>query len=127
MAGSMLAVVGTIYYSGLTEITLWFTSYSLLLPSWFWLILGIIVVLSISIVGFIVEPKFGWTLFSVIIGGFVMVFGYFVYQMFFIGWLFNIQTVAIAEIPINIGQMIVGAMVAIPVAKIVWRAFPHLK
>jgi len=39
--------------------------------------------------------------------------------MLFIGWLFNIQVVAIAEIPVNIGQMIVGAAVALPVTKVI--------
>lgn len=51
-----------------------------------------------------------------------MVLGYFIYQQFFIGQLFNIKAVAIAEIPVNIGQMIVDATVALPIAKIVWRA-----
>jgi hypothetical protein len=61
------------------------------------------------------------------IGGSIMVLGYFVYQMFFIGWLFNIQAVALAEVPINIGQMIVGATISLPTANIVTRIFPHLK
>jgi uncharacterized membrane protein len=127
IAGILLAYVGATHYSGLTEITLGFTSISLLLPSWFWLLLGAVLAFFTALTGFITEPEFGWTIFSVIIGGFVMVFGYFVYQMFFIGWIFNIQAVALAEVPINIGQMIVGATVALPVAKIVQRAFPYLK
>lgn len=56
-----------------------------------------------------------------------MVLGYFIYQQFFIGQLFNIKAVAIAEIPVNIGQMVIGATVALPIAKIVWRALPYLK
>lgn len=114
----MLADVGATHYSGLTEISLGFTSISLLIPSWFWLILG-------AVVAFFTASR--WTIFFVIIGGFIMVFGYFVYQMFFVGWIFNIQAVALAEIPINIGQMIVGATVALPVARIVRHAFPYLK
>jgi len=127
VAGILLAAVGTIYYSGQIELTLGSASFSFLLPAEFWLILSAVVSLSIAAVGFIAEPEFGWTVFSVMIGGFTMVLGYFVYQMFFIGWLFNIQVVAIAEIPVNIGQMIVGATVALPVTKVIWRAFPHLR
>jgi len=56
-----------------------------------------------------------------------MVLGYFLYQLFLIGPLFNIEVVAIVEIPVNIGQMIIGAAVALPIAKIIWRALPYLK
>jgi len=127
VAGVLLASVGAIYYSGQIELTLGFTVFSIFVPAEFWLALGAIITLSIAGVGFVADPEFGWTVFSVISGGFVMVLGYFIYQMFFIGWLFNIQAVALAEIPINIGQLIVGATVALPAAKVVWRAFPYLK
>jgi len=132
VAGILLGAVGMIRYSGQTELTLGgptlgSASFSFLLPAEFWLILSVIVAFFIAAVGFVAEPEFGWTVFSVMIGGFTMVLGYFVYQMFFIGWLFNIQVVAIAEIPVNIGQMIVGATVALPVTKVIWRAFPHLR
>jgi uncharacterized membrane protein len=127
IAGSLLAYVGTLYYSGQIELTLGSTVFSFLLPAEFWLILGGIVAFSIAAVGFVSEPKFGWTVFSVISGGFIMVLGYFIYEMFFIGWLFNIQAVAVAEIPVNVGQMIVGATVALPVAEVVWRAFPYIR
>lgn len=126
IAGSLLAGVGFFYYSGLIELTLGFTSYTFFLPAEFWLFLGLIVAFFTSLAGFVTEPEFGWSVFSVITGGLVMVFGYFIYQMFLIGWLFNIQAVAIAELPINIGQMIIGATLALPVVKIVWRSFPEL-
>ena len=127
IAGSLLAGIGTLYYSGDTELTLAFATFSFLVPAEFWLFLGAAVALSIAAVGFVAEPELGWTVFSMIIGGFVMVLGYFVYQMFLIGWLFNIEVVAIAEIPVNVGQMTIGAVVALPAAKIVWRALPSLK
>jgi len=127
IAGGFLATIGTIYYSGDTELTLGFTTFAFNLPAAFWIFLGAIVALSIAAVGFVAEPELGWTVFSMMIGGFVMVLGYFIYQMFFIGWLFNIEVVALAEIPVNVGQMTIGATVALPVAKIVWRALPHLK
>jgi len=127
IAGGLLASIGPIRYSGETEVTLGFATFSFFLPAEFWLFLGAVVALSIAAVGFVAEPELGWTIFSMMIGGFIMVLGYFIYQMFFIGWLFNIEVVAIAEIPVNVGQMTIGATVALPVAKIVWRAFPHLK
>jgi len=127
IAGGLLAAVGSNYYSGESELTLGFTTYMFLLPREFWLILGALAACSISLVGFVADPEFGWALFSVILGGFVMVLGYFIYEMFFIGWLFNIPAVAIAEIPINVGQMTIGALVALPTAKMIWHTFPQLR
>jgi len=89
--------------------------------------LAVIITVSIAALGFLADPEFGWTVFSVITGGFIMVLGYFLYQLFLIGPLFNIEVVAIVEIPVNIGQMIIGATIALPIAKIVWRVLPYLK
>jgi uncharacterized membrane protein len=111
VAGLLLGWVGTAYY----------------VPAEFWIFLGFITALSIVALGLLAEPEFGWTIFSVIIGGFVMVLGYFLYQWFLIYPLFKIEVVAIAEIPVNIGQMIIGAIIALPIAKIVWRVLPYLK
>ena len=108
VVGILLAVIGSIFYSGVIEVTLGFTSFYLFVPTVFWLVLGIIVITLVIAIGFTVDPEYGWTILSVIVGGLTMVLGYFIYQMFFIGWLFNIQVVAIAEIPVNIGQMING-------------------
>ena len=132
IAGCLLAGIGAARYSGETEVTLGLdffgtSSLTLHIPAEMWIVLGSLVFLSVTAVGFVVEPGFGWTLFSVIVGGLVMVLGYFIYQMFFIGPLFNIEVVALGEIPVNIGQMIVGGVVALPVAKAIWRAFPHLR
>jgi hypothetical protein len=59
----------------------------------------------------------GWTIFTVIVGGLSMVTGYFLYQYFLIGPLFQIEVIAIAEVPINIGQMIVGIVVSLLMVK----------
>jgi len=127
LIGGLLATIGSAYYSGESELTLGFTTYTFVLPKEIWLILGASAAFLISLVGFATDPQFGWTLFSVILGGLVMVLGYFIYEMFIIGWLFNIQAVAIAEVPINIGQMTIGALIALPIAKILWHTFPQLK
>ena len=127
VAGFLLGWVGTAYFSGEAELTLGTGSFMLYVPAEFWLFLGGITAFSIGALGFLADPEFGWTVFSVLTGGFIMVLGYFLYQFFLIGPLFNIEVVAIVEIPVNIGQMIIGATVALPIAKIVWRALPYLK
>lgn len=127
VAGFLLGWIGTAYYSGEVELTIGTGAFMLYVPTEFWLFLGAITALSIAALGFLADPEFGWTVFSVITGGFIMVLGYFLYQLFLIGPLFNIEVMAIVEIPVNIGQMIIGAIVALPIAKIVWRALPYLK
>jgi len=127
VAGFLLGWVGTAHYSGELELTLGSGLFVLYVPAEFWIFLGVITALSIAALGFLAEPEFGWTVFSVIVGGFVMVLGYFLYQRFLIYPLFKIEVVAIAEIPVNIGQMVIGATVALPIAKIVWHVLPYLK
>lgn len=123
LAGGILAVVGSTYYSGEIELTLGEAVFTLHIPTLFWLILGFVVALSIVLAGLLTEPEIGWMVLSVIVGGFIMVLGYFIYEMYFIGWLFGIQAYAMAEVPINIGQMTIGAIVAIPITKVIRRIF----
>lgn len=123
LAGGILAAVGSTYYSGEIELTLGEAAFMFYIPMLFWLILGFIVALSIILAGLLTEPEIGWMVLSVIVGGFIMVLGYFIYEMYFIGWLFGIQAYAIAEVPVNIGQMIIGSIVAIPTTKVIRRIF----
>jgi hypothetical protein len=67
------------------------------------------------------EAEFGWIVLTVLVGGFEMIIGYYLYEQIFLG------VAAIAEIPINIGQIMVGLVVSIPVVRAVWRALPSLK
>jgi len=126
IAGILLGWVGSLYYSGSVELYLGFpppTSPSIILsvPPEFWYLLGVLVVFLTSLMGFLFEPEFGWFVFAVLIGGLEMVAGYFLYEQFFLGVL------AIAEIPVNIGQMTIGLIVSIPVVRAVWRYLPSLK
>jgi uncharacterized membrane protein len=122
--GLLLGWVGVTHYSGEVMLTLGSSIFTLNIPPELWLFLGAIVAFSIAALGLL---EFGQTVFSVIAGGSVMVSGYFLYQQFFLYPLFNIEVVAILEIPVNIGQMIIGAAVALPVAKVVWRTLPNLR
>ncbi|MEM3550869.1 MAG: ECF transporter S component [Candidatus Bathyarchaeia archaeon] len=126
-AGSLLGCIGAVYYSGEVELTLGLEVFNLYIPFGFWVFLGILAAFFIAATGFVTDPEFGWTVFSVIVGGFCMVLGYFLYELFLIYPLFKIEAVAIAEVPVNIGQMIIGTIVALPIVKVAWRAFPQLK
>ncbi len=126
IAGVLLGIIGSLYYSGSVDLYLGFPApanptLSLFVPPEFWYGLGAIVVLLISLMGFVFEPEFGWFVFAVFIGGLEMVAGYFLYQQLFLGVL------AVAEIPVNIGQMTIGLIVSIPVVRAVRRSLPFLK
>ena len=61
---------------------------------------------------------------SVIIGGLEMVAGYFIYEQLVLSY--PLAT-ALAEVPFNIVQMLVGLAVALPIMHAVLRIFPQLK
>ncbi len=61
---------------------------------------------------------------SIVIGGLEMVTGYFLYELFILGLPL---AAVIGEVPINLLQMIIGLIVAIPIVHAVLRAFPQFK
>jgi uncharacterized membrane protein len=61
---------------------------------------------------------------AVVIGGFEMVLGYFLYEQFVLGYPL---LAAMAEVPFNIVQMLIGLIIAVPIMHAVIRIFPQLK
>jgi uncharacterized membrane protein len=57
---------------------------------------------------------------SVTFGGLEMVAGYFLYEQLVLGYPF---TVALAEVPFNIVQMVIGLVIAVPIMHAVLRVF----
>ncbi len=126
IVGVVLATIGSFYYSGDVKLYLGFPTpesptLTGFVPATLWYLLGGVTALLIALMGFKVEPEFGGAIFSVIVGGLEMVLGYFLYQQLIL------NTAAIVEIPVNIGQMLIGLIVAIPVVKVVQRSLPQLK
>ena len=64
---------------------------------------------------------------SVVTGGITMVLGYFLYETLLAVLIPGLGIVAIVEIPLNIGQMLVGLVISVPVMYSVLRVFPQLK
>ncbi|HLE75353.1 MAG TPA: ECF transporter S component [Candidatus Bathyarchaeia archaeon] len=125
--GLLLAATGAFYYSGNVDLYIGIPpppapSFTIFVPAEFWYILGGATGLLIIFASLKVEPQLGWTIFSTIIGGLAMVVGYFLYEQIVLG-----RIGAVFEIPVNIGQMLIGLIVAIPVARFVFRSFPQLK
>lgn len=61
---------------------------------------------------------------AVVIGGFEMVAGYFLYETLVLSYPVALAAV---EVPFNIVQMLVGLIVAVPIMHAVIRIFPQLK
>jgi len=125
--GLFLALIGSMYYSGEVEIYLLESMYIISVSSVLWVLAGILLAAIVIGLSYKVEPDYGWTVISVIAGGICMVSGYFLYQQFLIGPLFNVQgIVAIAEVPINFGQVLVGTILALPLSQIIKRTIPSM-
>ena len=129
--GVSLAVIGSIYYVGEVEIMfglpqLFSVDTVLSISNIFWFAIGALITTIITVLGIIFEPEIGWLIFIILAGGSLMVTGYFIYQQFLLFPLFSIEILAIAEIPINAGQVLIGLIVALPIVKIVTKSFPQL-
>lgn len=126
LSGVVLGFVGAFYYSGSIELSLglpWLgaTTSTIFIPAEFWMILAALIILLTGIVAFTFEPRLGWMVLSIFIGGTLMVTGYFIYEQVFLGY------AAIFEVPFNITQMMVGLIIAIPIVRTIWRSIPAIK
>jgi len=124
--GSLIGYVGISYYTGSVEASIGspptgYMTASFFIPYAFWIALGIVVLASIIYVGLRYDPRFGVLVFSVLAGGLEMVIGYFLYEQLILG------VAAVAEVPVNIGQMTVGLVISIPIVRAVWARMPSIK
>jgi len=129
--GVAVAIVGSVYYSGSANLSLGISpaasSMTITIPPELWYGLGALVALLVTVAGFTLEPEFGWPAFTMFAGGAIMVAGYYLYQKLLLFPLFGIGgVVPEAEVPFNIGQMLVGIIVALPLVRIVKRSLPQI-
>jgi uncharacterized membrane protein len=61
---------------------------------------------------------------AIVIGGFEMVAGYFLYEILVLGYPLALAAV---EVPFNAIQMFIGLMISVPILHAVLRIFPQLK
>jgi len=125
VASTLLVSIGVFYYSGDVELYVGLPpppipTIVLGISPAFWYILGCATMFFIVASGFKLEPELGKHILSILLGGTVMVVGYYIYEQFVMG------VFAAAEVPINIGQMIVGLTIALPVTRAVKRVLPYI-
>jgi len=90
----------------------------------FWLIVALFLGIFIVSMSLKVETQASWQTIAIILGGTEMVIGYFLYESLLAILIPGAGIIAIGEIPLNIGQMLVGMTIALPIAKAAQRALP---
>lgn len=124
VTGFILALIvwwgGTAYFTGDIDFTLGVAPYTVTLttaiPPFFWTALAIASFIAVAAAGVYLDPQIGWLVFAVLLGGGEMVIGYYLYEIFILG-----QALALAEVLVNIGQVTIGLLVAIPLSRSVGR------
>ncbi|MDI9644856.1 MAG: ECF transporter S component [Candidatus Verstraetearchaeota archaeon] len=109
----MVTTIGAVFYSGFSEVSVglpWFMSlnFTAELSFFFWVLIGGVASSFVACTSLLSKPESGYLVLSSLLAGSVMVAGYFLYEQLLLGY------VAIAEIPFNIGQVIIGIIIAVP-------------
>jgi len=90
----------------------------------FWSFVAVFLGTFIVFMGYWQETRVSWQTIAIILGGMEMVLGYFLYESLLAVLIPGAGIIAIGEIPLNIGQMLVGMTIALPIVKAVRRALP---
>tara|TARA_B100000315_G_scaffold114602_1_gene105118 strand:- start:1342 stop:2202 length:861 start_codon:yes stop_codon:yes gene_type:complete len=130
VAGSILALLvwwgGTEYFTGSLEFTIGIApsiiTWAITVPAFFWTILAMVSLILIVVAGLYLDPKIGWLVIAILIGGGEMVVGYYIYETIVLG-----HMLAFAEVFVNIGQVTIGLLVAIPLSRSINRIMPGIR
>lgn len=124
----LLILFAIYYWSGPTYIgpsqilSLTITSAYLDIPVYVWIIIVLVIGALLSYV-LVKKLVTAWEPLALILAGLEMVIGYFLYEYFVSNPLTGRQPIAaLAEIPVNIGQAVIGASIAVPLATWLVRA-----
>ncbi|MBI3840642.1 MAG: ECF transporter S component [Thaumarchaeota archaeon] len=89
-------------------------SHDFTVPVVFWIAVSVITFFAVLAGGLKLDPRLSWTVFSVLVAGSEMVLGYFLYESLALRLGF---VTASSEVPFNIGQVLVGLLVAVPLVR----------
>jgi len=126
LIASLIGYIGTRLYTGVVEASIGlplFGYYTLSanIPTIFWIGVMLLIVAIITYIGLLSHPRVGWMVFSMLLGGMIMVSGYFLYEWTLYG------AAALVEIPVNIGQSVIGILIATPLVKAISRRAPWIR
>lgn len=90
-----------------------------------WAVVAVFLGAFIIFMSLMPGTKISWQTTSIILGGTGMVAGYFLYENLLATLFPGLGIYAVGEIPLNIGQMLVGMTIALPILRAVQRAMPY--
>ena len=119
-----LVIVGVFAFSGQLEFiggpeTPWWLI-PFFLPYWVWFILAGFLGTMTVYTTLRYEPKAAWNALAMLVGGVIMVGGYFVYEFLIF------REAAVVELPVNFMQAIIGLLVALPITERLLRTMKNL-
>ncbi|MCS7385331.1 MAG: ECF transporter S component [archaeon GB-1867-005] len=106
--------VGSTLYSGLMELSIGlppyieYTTIYIEIPSAFWILPSLLLLILLTYFELKVGRGSALSMLSTLIGGLEMVLGYFIYECY----VMSFGLAALAEVPFNICQMLIGAIVS---------------
>ena len=100
-----------------------FLTFDILLTTIVWLVIALIAGFLIVYMGYKRDPILTMMIISTLLGGTVMVIGYFLYEYLILYKVLGLEILAVAEIPFNVGQAVVGTLIAVSIARRVSLAF----
>ncbi|MHA1253626.1 MAG: ECF transporter S component, partial [Candidatus Helarchaeota archaeon] len=104
LIGGALISIGMTYYSATWDITIFkLGTFHIEVIDLVWIIIGVITSILLIIASIKFSPESVYYSTIIIIGGSVIVIGYFLYEVFIVYALLGIELIAAAEIPLNIG------------------------
>ena len=113
---------GTVYYGPEKYLGIELGSLELNIPTYLWIVLALVIG---GVTTYVLYRKhvYGSEAVLLLLAGSTMVLGYFLYEYFISNPLANRPPeAAVFEVPVNIGQAVIGAMIAIPLAAWLRRA-----
>jgi uncharacterized membrane protein len=128
LLGALISIIGVSVYSETWEIGIINIGFiNVTIGSIFWIVLGIVAATLMIVASLKLSPKSSYHSILLLIGGSIIVIGYFLYEYFILYNILGIELLAIAEIPLNIGQVVIGIIVAVPIIKIIQKSIPSLE
>lgn len=118
VVSALLAYMGILYFSGEASITISNTTFTLTIYHTIWIILAILFFIFLGYNVMKVTASTSIALLATTLGGLCMVIGYFLYEAYALGLGVAVASV---EVPFNVGQYLVGSLIAIPVSRAVRR------
>jgi len=94
-------------------------AYGLYLPYWSWIVVSAAIVFIMTLTEFKKIGRSEWAGVSLLIGCFLIIMGYLLYEAVIMPAIFGVKVDAVANISVNAGQSILGATIAMLLSKII--------